>query len=274
MEKVDRLGWAAGFSFTNFGVKVGVRTNTPERLSQIGEHLPPASRFVLSKSVDLLYSFRFAPPPQRKGVRGYHLLYEEFIQQARTENPDELFTAFRQSLEYYVPQLAPRMVFVHSGVVGWKDRAILIPGRSFSGKSRMTAALVKAGATYYSDEFAVIDRAGRVHPYARPLSIRSEGETLGVPTPVSEIGGRVGRKPIEVAAVFALTFKDGAKWRPRGLPHGKGILELLANTVPARKRPAESLSALKQATQSAVFFKGNRGDADETAARILQLLDR
>jgi hypothetical protein len=30
------------------------------------------------------------------------------------------------------------------------------------------AELVRAGATYYSDEFAVLDSRGRVHPFPRP----------------------------------------------------------------------------------------------------------
>jgi predicted ATPase len=40
---------------------------------------------------------------------------------------------------------APRRVFVHAGVVGWKGQAILVPGRSYSGKTTLIAALMKAG---------------------------------------------------------------------------------------------------------------------------------
>ena len=36
------------------------------------------------------------------------------------------------------------------------------------------AALVRAGAEYYSDEFAPLDAGGLVHPFAKPLSIRNE----------------------------------------------------------------------------------------------------
>ena len=53
------------------------------------------------------------------------------------------------------------------------DRALLIPGATFTGKTTLVQALVQAGATYYSDEYAVLDDAGLVHPYPRPLSIRS-----------------------------------------------------------------------------------------------------
>ena len=51
-----------------------------------------------------------------------------------------------------------------AGVVGWENRAIVMPGASFAGKTTLVRAWLEAGATYYSDEFAVLDRAGRVHP--------------------------------------------------------------------------------------------------------------
>ena len=64
-------------------------------------------------------------------------------------------------------------LFVYAGVVALNDRALLVPGQTFTGKTMLVQALVQAGATYYSDEYAVLDDAGRVHPYPRPLSIRS-----------------------------------------------------------------------------------------------------
>jgi hypothetical protein len=272
MEKIDRLGWAAGFSFTSYGVQVGVRTNDPSVLAEVRACLPHGARLSKPAGLDLLYSFRRAEAPRRKGLRAYHLLYEESVQVARSEDFDLLLQAFRDHAEFAIPQISPRHIFVHAGVVGWRDSAIVLPGRSFTGKSRLVAAMVKAGATYYSDEFAVLDRDGLVHPYTRPLSLRQDGEGKGVPTPVEAIGGKKGSKPIPVAAVVSATFKDGARWRPRHLPAGTGILELLANTVPARRRPAESLAFLKQAAAGARFLKGTRGDADEIAGKLLKLV--
>ena len=80
-------------------------------------------------------------------------------------------------------------IFVHAGAVACGGRAVVLPGESFSGKTTLVAALVQAGASYYSDEYAVLDADGRVHPYARRLSIRSDG---GEPTQerhVGELGG-------------------------------------------------------------------------------------
>jgi len=64
-------------------------------------------------------------------------------------------------------------------VVAWRGRAILLPGRSYVGKSTLVMELVRAGAVYYSDEYAVLDARGRVHPFAQPVALREpDGGTL------------------------------------------------------------------------------------------------
>jgi hypothetical protein len=44
---------------------------------------------------------------------------------------------------------------------------------------------------------------------------------------------------------------------------------LLANTVPARERPAEALRAVRAAASGAVVLEGERGEADATAEQLL-----
>src|SRR5262249_9105581 len=52
---------------------------------------------------------------------------------------------------------------VHSGVVAHGGRAILLPGPTSTGKSTLVAELVRRGAAYFSDEYALLDAEGRVH---------------------------------------------------------------------------------------------------------------
>ena len=78
-------------------------------------------------------------------------------------------------LRIHIGEHSPEGIFVHAGVVGHLGRALVIPGVSFAGKTTLVRELVRAGAIYYSDEFAVIDVEGRIHPYAKPLSIREDG---------------------------------------------------------------------------------------------------
>ena len=52
MEKLDRLGWAAGLRFVSHGVRIGIRVNDPGALEQVGAHLPPHWKPSASPIVD------------------------------------------------------------------------------------------------------------------------------------------------------------------------------------------------------------------------------
>jgi hypothetical protein len=173
-----------------------------------------------------------------------------------------------------VAEVSPQRLFVHAGVVGWQGRAILIPGRSHSGKSTLVAALVRAGATYYSDEYAVIDRQGRVHPYPKPLSLRDGPGGEASRHPVESLGGKVGSKPLPIALVLVSHYRAGASGRMQCLSPGRGLLALLANTVSARRQPALALGTLRQVASQALIIKVTRGEAGDTAVRFLTFLEK
>src|SRR5438045_8281052 len=109
-----------------------------------------------------------------------------------------MFAPLESHLRLCVAELAKHRVFVHAGVVGWKGKAIVIPGRSYSGKSTLVSELVKAGATYYSDDYAVFDARGRVYPFPKPLEMRDEGAFRQTKIGVEDFGGRNATKPIPV----------------------------------------------------------------------------
>jgi hypothetical protein len=149
------------------------------------------------------------------------------------------------------------------GVVGWNGRAILIPGRSFAGKTTLVAELLRAGAVYYSDEYAVLDSRGRVHPYERPLGMRSDPSFRSSRIRVEDFGAESATKPLPVGLVVSARYQVGARWRPRQLTAGRGVLELLENTVTARTRPEFALQVLSTALPNAQILKGVRGEASE-----------
>jgi hypothetical protein len=275
MEKIDRLGWAAGISFTSYGVRIGVRANSPEALDLVQEYFPPGWKPSPASIVERLYSFVAGNngETQSRGVRRFNLLYRDIGRLARTRNLEEALELFESDMQLHVATEAPRRIFVHAGVVGWKGQAILVPGRSYSGKTTLVAELLKAGATYYSDEYAVLDARGRVHPYPRSLQIR-EGET-GKQTryPVETLGGRAGVKPLPVKLVIVSQYKPGAKWRPRELSAGQGVLELLNHTVSARQQPEKAFAALQQVALQALILKSGRGEAKDTVPRLFKYLD-
>jgi len=269
MMKVDRLGWAAGFSLKSYGVRIGIRSNDPAVLDRVCRHLPHDWQESSSSVVDRVYSILVGGAGPRANVRRFSLLYGDHLQLARGLDLDVVLERFESDLRIFVAELARHRVFVHAGVVGWKGKAIVIPGRSYSGKSTLVAALVRAGATYYSDEYAVFDSRGRVHPFAKPLELREEGKYSQTKVSVAELGGHSGTKPLPVGLVLMTQFKSGARWRPRRLTAGKGVLELLSNTVSARRDPERAMATLQRVTANAAVLKGVRGNASELVTAML-----
>lgn len=223
--------------------------------------------------VDILYSLRLAPPNQHTSQRHYHLLYCGSALLSRALELPPLLTTLEQHAELLTAFRAQDCLFVHAGVVSWQDQAILIPGRSMTGKTSLVKALVEAGAAYYSDEFAVLDKEGMVHPYPRPLSIRGHN---GQPrkTPVEALGGQTGAEPLPVGLIIVTEYQPEATWRPRQLTPGQTLLALMDNTVAARRNPAHSMPILKQAITAAIALKSKRGEAEEVAPRLLARLEK
>jgi len=273
MEKLDRLGWAAGVSCVAYGVRLGVRVNNPEALERILALLPPGWRPTASPVVNRLYSVWVGGAATRSNVRRFNLLYVDSVRLARTTALDELYEGLASDLQLYVAAAARRRLFVHAGVVGWRGRAIVLPGCSFSGKTTLVAALLQAGATYYSDEYAVFDAHGRVHPYAKPLALRDKTSQMQSKVPVETLGSPAGTKPLPVGLVVITRYRPGAQWRPRRLSPGQATLALLANTVSARRKPKEALARLSWVASHVPVLKGTRGEADEVVQALVGRLD-
>jgi hypothetical protein len=273
MAKIDRLGWADGLSFTAYGVRVGVRVNDARFMTQLQEYFPPGWKPASLPVVERLYSLILKDGETRRGVRPFNLLYGNITKLARTTKAEEVLEAFESDLQLHVAEAARRRVFVHAGVVGWRGRAVLIPGRSLSGKTSLVAELVRAGATYYSDEYAVLDSRGRVHPYPKPLQIREDETARQKKYPVEAFGGRAGVKPLPVGLIVVSKYQAAARWRPRTLSAGRGVLELLAHTVSVRRQPETALTSLQRVAARAPVIKSARGEASATAELILSHLD-
>ena len=272
MEKVDRLGWTDGISLTAYGNSFGVRVNDTSVLPQIHDYLPVGWEPASNSVVDFLYSLKVGGKSTRKGLRRYNLLYGGSGLVARTLDMAELFDRLESHLQLLTAFMAKDCLFVHAGVVGWHGRALVMPGRSFCGKTDLVAALVRAGATYYSDEYAIFDTQGRVHPYPRPLSVRGGNGLNAGKYPVEELGGSAGQEPLPVGLIAVTEYRAGARWRPRSLSPGRAMLALMENTVAARREPQFSLPILQRVASGAEAVKSKRGEADAIARQLLESL--
>ena len=222
--------------------------------------------------MDILYSLHLAPPSPRKGQRNWHLLYCDSALLVRALDLLHLLAALEDHAKLLTAYRAQDRLFVHAGVVGWRGRAIIIPGRSMTGKTTLVRALVEAGATYYSDEFAVLDQEGRVQPYPAPLSIRGSNGQPGRKTPVEELGGEIGVEPLPVGLVIVTEYQPEATWRPRKLTPGQALLALMDNTVAAQREPQYTMPILRQAVMGARIIWSKRGEASAVAPALLRRL--
>jgi hypothetical protein len=273
MQKIDRLGWAEGFLFTSFGAKIGVRATKPGFVQSLAYLLPPGWQSSDESTVERLYSFVVGGQDLRRNVRLVNLVYGDAGRLARDRELEPILHAFDADVRLSVGILARRRVFVHAGVVGWKGRAIVITGRTMTGKTSLVAALLRLGAEYYSDEYAVLDLKGRVHPFAKPLSIRQAGEPTAARLAADAFGARTGIKALPIAIIVDTYFREGSRWRPKSISRSVGVLSLLGNTITARLQPARNMPVLRDAVRDAIILKGVRGDAETTARELLALID-
>jgi hypothetical protein len=186
----------------------------------------------------------------------------------RTHDIDAVYETLERDLERHVAASASPRVFVHAGVVGWRGKAIVLPGRTLAGKSTLVAALVQAGATYYSDEYAVFDVRGRVHPFARPLKLRPPSrDALGsVPPPPVE---SAGKRPLRVGLVALTHYSRGARWRSQAVSPGQAVLALMEHTLTMRCRPEVTFQALREVVRHARVIQGVRGEVETAVERLL-----
>jgi serine kinase of HPr protein (carbohydrate metabolism regulator) len=273
---LNRLGWAEGIAFESYGLRLGVRISEFGFTERVEQALPHGARLTQECEVDHLFSLLIGRrESSRTEAEPTCVVYSDAVPVARVEGLDSAIDSLKSSLRLLVGEFARDRVFVHAGVVGWNGRAILIPGRSFTGKSRLTAAFVRAGARFYSDEYAVLSADGLVHPFAQPISIRDEASFRGHPLTAEELGeGGIGTEPLIPGLVLVSRYKQGAVWRARRLSPGRAMLDLLSNTLPARRRPAAALAALEQVVVAAPSYRVTRGEADEAVPRALRLLER
>lgn len=253
-------------------MRVGIRTNKPEFLERLRGVLPPGSKTARSPVVDRLFSVIVGGEGPRPNVRRYNLLYQDATKLSRTMEIDEVLEKLERRLQVFIAERARRRVFVHAGVVGWKGRGIVISGCSLSGKSTLVRELVRAGATYYSDEYAVLDSRGWVHPFSKPLKLSEEPAFRQTEFPLERLNARIGVKPLPVGLVILSEYQAGANWRPRRLSPGRAALGLLTFTAPARRDPEAALGTMRELVSYAPVVKGVRGEAKDTVASIFQML--
>ena len=247
-------------TFHAFGVRVEVQSNRARLLDSVRKALGWAH--VSSSSAPVATRFRIA----REAGQARYVVYERSRKLFECPGQAMAVTRLESAIRIAVADRSRGRVFVHAGVVEWNGRAIVLPGRSFAGKSTLVASLLARGAKYYSDEYAVCDSRGRIHAFPRPLRLRTSAgkrsrgasERTRAPTP-----------PLKAGLIVAAPFDERRPSRLQSISSGNAVLALLDNTVSARSDPARALAVLERVVVPAAALKGVRGEATAFAEILL-----
>jgi hypothetical protein len=132
---------------------------------------------------------------------------------------------------------------------------------------------VRAGADYYSDEYAVLDDSGKVYPFARELKMRAPGRKRQRLITVNALKGGVGVAPLSISHIVFTQYVEGGEWKPKPLSAGLAALEMMRHAIPVRRTPARVMAALAKAMEHAAAVRSQRGEASELARVLLETMN-
>lgn len=190
---------------------------------------------------------------------------------AEAEQPRELADAAINAIDETVIRCMRGLHAVHAGAVSIGGRGLLLPGGTHAGKSSLVAELLRRGASYFSDEYALIDAEGRVHAYPRPLLMRN-GSRKQFPMLPEECDAQVASSA-PVGWVLFVEYRPEATWSVREIAQSEAVLSLLRNTPHALAEAPEMVGSFERAVSGAICMAGERGQADDAASGILRLVE-
>ena len=124
-----------------------------------------------------------------------------------------------------------------------------------------------------SDEYAVLDVDGMVHPFERDLGVRPSAAEPAVPTDPGSFGGSRSTTPVEAGLVVFTGFVENGEWRPEQMTLGNAILESVPQVIPFSFNTEFVLKVLNTTFNRAIIVRSDRGEARSAAPKILEFFD-
>jgi hypothetical protein len=178
---------------------------------------------------------------------------------------------------------------IHAGaVVTPRGRGVLLPGASGTGKTTLTAALVRAGFGYLSDEAGAIDPVSRrLFPYPKALTFKEqklrdrladmatclEGSPIDGQWHVraDEIRPGAVAGPCEVGYVIRPRYEAGAPTRITPMTTAETALCLMENALTLDSYRGRGLRLAGDIARAARGFTLVSGDLDEAVRAVVKL---
>ena len=242
-------------------------------------------------------------PPTDDGVEQWHLgpaadasgnwaLVVDGAAQATAEHPEQLVSP----CVHHLNRLAIASwdgVVCHAGGVVRDGVGVLLPAHMESGKSTLTAGLVRAGARYLSDEGVAFPRDTAVmQPYAKPLSIDPGAwylfPELEPDAPFTTDGYKDAQwqvpptciRPSAVAGPCAARlvvfpqYVAGADTTIAPLRRAEALVELAKNTFAFNRKGRDALDQLAGVVRAVDCYRMTVGDLDRAVALVGELVAR
>ncbi len=204
---------------------------------------------------------------------------------------------FVSYLVQWVNQRATRFegaISSHAGGVSRGDVACVLPAHMESGKTTLTAGLVRTGSRYVTDEAVAFAASGVIEPFAKPFSIDPGSQFLfpelepplppNLPEPDPAVGAYQWHVPASMIRADAVAppsrarlvvfpkYDGDAETELRPLTRGEGLVELAKNTFEFRDRPRYALEILADVVRAAQCYRLTVGDLDAACAVVDELL--
>jgi hypothetical protein len=260
-------------AFECYGVRIALLANDTRVVQRLHSFAPAQSRPIEldeaehQVSVTTKDGLRFATQYEVRGERAGEIEGDLWI------GGDADLALALAHLEKHVGECiglnAPDHLFLRGGSVLHRGRALVVAGEGLAGTTTLLEALVRAGATPYSDSFAVFDSEGRAVPFTkRPAGTRIDDNGNGNGNGNGTSADHA--EPIPVDAIVETSYTPGAAWQPERVSGGTRMLALLVYAVPSEERPKDAMSAVARILeQDPVVIRGHRGEADEVARALL-----
>lgn len=260
---MENIEWKKRINIEAYGTSVSVRSNSHQLFEQFRVHLPeilPAGwKNAHEESTE--YVFSLITQRSDRSRNAIYLNKELLIEDIPVEQVGEFL---KTQIRITVAEFSTEFVFLHAGVVGWNGIAIVIPGKSFAGKSTLVTEFVRRGAHYFSDDLTVIDKEGMVHPFPKKISLRGIiDKYVQKDFSVEELGGIRSEEKIPVGYLLLTEYAEGAVCTFKRCSVGEGVMACIANSLSIRQNPKYVLNILNKILKDAIILKSERSEAKD-----------
>jgi hypothetical protein len=189
--------------------------------------------------------------------------------------------AIRRTSEYLV---------VHAAAASWRGRGLLFPAPMDSGKTTLVAGLIRTGLRYLTDEAALIDQNGWLHPYPKTLSLRPPSveaipdvkrslppefawrSRLKYHVTPRDLGSRAIGPPCPVRFMIVPSYVPGSSTMLDALSRPAALMDLATNCFNLSRFGAEGLALLGRVAKNAQCYTLRMGDLDSAVTMVLDLV--